>query len=94
MVKLTGIVPSKTMTKRFTAEFEDGTRVNFGARGGSTYIDHHDKKKQINYLARHKATGMEDWNDPKTAGALARWLLWEKPSLTEAIYAFKKRFGV
>ena len=94
MVKLTGIVPSKKPMKKFAAVYDDGTRVDFGSRGSSTYIDHNDKKKRDNYIARHGATSAEDWNDPKTAGALARYILWEKTSLAEAIHAFKKRFNV
>ena len=42
------------------------------------------------YLARHGAT--EDWRDPTTAATLARYILWNKPTLKASIDDFKKRF--
>ena len=60
--------------------------IHFGARGMSDYTQHKDKDRMKNYLARHSGTG-EDWDDPMTAGALSRWILWGKPSLKH-IYNF------
>lgn len=82
---------SKRKGKRYTAYFKDGTEVHFGAKGGQTYIDHRNEEMRKNYIARHGA-GNEDWNNPRTAGALARWLLWEKPTIGEALIAFKRKF--
>jgi len=48
------------------------------------------KKKKKNYLARHRKR--EDWTDPKTPGALSRWILWNKPSLDESIEHYVKKF--
>jgi hypothetical protein len=62
--------------------------VSFGSKGSSTFIDE-DKKKA--YLARHKVN--ENWNDATSAGALSRWLLWNKPTLTASIADFRKRFS-
>jgi len=67
--------------------------VHFGARGMSDYTQHKDKDRMKNYLARHGKMG-EDWNDPMTAGALSRWILWGKPSLRESFNDFKKRFNL
>jgi hypothetical protein len=36
----------------------------------------------------------ENWNKPDTRGALARWVLWNKPTLKESIDDFKKRFNL
>jgi len=36
----------------------------------------------------------ENWNDPTSAGALSRWILWNKPSFKGSVADFKKRFGV
>jgi hypothetical protein len=33
----------------------------------------------------------EDWDNECTAGFWSRWLLWEKPSMKEAIEALRKR---
>ena len=64
--------------------------VDFGAKGSSTFIDHKDEEKKKNYLARHRVN--EDFNKPTTAGALSRWILWNKQTLKASIEDFKKRF--
>jgi len=44
-------------------------------------------------LIRHKAR--ENWNDPTTAGALSRYLLWgPSTSFAENLSNFKKRFDL
>jgi len=66
--------------------------VHFGQKGSSTYLDHKDEKKKDAYIARHKVN--ENFNDPKTAGALSRWILWNKKTLTASIADFKKKFNL
>jgi len=82
--------------KRYTALFEDSTghtkKVAFGSRYGNTYIDHGALEKRKNWIARHRVR--ENWDDPYSAGALSRWLLWEKLSLSDAVRDYKIRFGV
>jgi len=73
--------------------YENGTTVHFGQAGGQTYIDHGDKSKRDAYLKRHQAR--ENWDDPYTAGALSRWLLWgDSKDLETNHIAFMKRFKV
>ena len=64
--------------------------THFGAAGMSDYTKHKDNDRKNRYLARHKVT--QNWNDPTTAGALSRWILWNKPSLTESIKDYINRF--
>lgn len=45
--------------KRFKAIFDDGKKVEFGQKGGSTYIDHSDETKRKNYLKRHSENPRE-----------------------------------
>jgi hypothetical protein len=81
--------------KRYVAIFKFGSKVHFGQMLGQTYIDHGDKAKRAAYIARHGASGRENWEDPYSAGALSRWLLWgDSTSLEENIRAFRKRFNV
>jgi hypothetical protein len=85
------IKPSTKKGKRFMVTFENGTTVHFGQAGGQTYIDHGDKAKREAYLKRHQAR--ENWDDPYTAGALSRWLLWgDSKDLETNHIAFMKRF--
>jgi hypothetical protein len=51
-----------------------------------------DDKKKDAYIARHKVN--ENWNDPKSAGALSRYILWNKTTLSASIADFKKRFNL
>ena len=102
-MKLESITPSDRKEKRYVAKFclckgeskccdKDKKKVHFGFKGGSTYIDHKDDKKKDAYIARHKVN--ENWKDPTTAGALARYILWNKKTLSESITDFKKRFNL
>lgn len=81
---------STRLDKRYVAVFKDGTRVHFGQRGAHTYLDGASDEKRRAYIARHKVN--EDWTDPKKAGTLARYILWEHRSLSRALTAFKERF--
>ena len=86
---------SRRPEKKWDAVFEypDGhtKTTSFGARGMSDYTKHKDVTRRARYLKRHK--GMhEDWNDPTTAGALSRWILWNKPSFRASVADYKRRF--
>jgi hypothetical protein len=93
MPKIKSIVQSTRKGKRYKATLEDGTIIHFGQKDPKygTFIDHQDEARRQAYIARHSKNN-EDWNAP-TAGALSRWILWEKPSLREAVKAYNKRFG-
>lgn len=87
------IETSTRADKRLMATFANGKVVHFGQRGGLTYIDHGDERKRTAYLARHKSR--ENWDDPYSAGALSRFLLWgESKSLDVNHATFMRRFGV
>ena len=75
-------------------ELNDGTRktIRFGAAGMSDYTKHRDEERKNRYLERHREN--ENWNDITTAGAWARWLLWNKPTISESLQDIKQRFGL
>lgn len=86
------IVNSKSKNKRFTAVFSDGSRIDFGLKGGSTYIDHGDNIKRINYIKRHKVN--EDWTKIN-AGSLSRYVLWgDSKDINKNIQDYKRRFNI
>jgi hypothetical protein len=66
--------------------------TKFGRQGMSDFTKHKDEERKQRYLDRHKAN--ENWNKPDTAGALSRWILWNKPTLRESIQDYKERFGL
>ena len=87
------IQPSSKKGKRFMVSYQNGKTIHFGQEGGQTYIDHGDKAKRTAYLKRHEKN--ENWDDPYTAGALSRWLLWgDSKDLETNHTAFMKRFKV
>ena len=79
-------------TKRFMAIHANGEKTHFGLEGGDTYIDHNIREKRDAYIARHRPN--ENWENPYSAGALSRWILWgPHQSLAKNIEFFKKRFS-
>jgi len=92
MVKLKSIKPSTRAEKKLMATFDDGTTTHFGQRGADDFTKSGDEDKKERYIKRHKVN--EDWTDPKSAGALSRFVLWNKPTLQGSIQDYKRRFGV
>jgi hypothetical protein len=97
MWKLKSLTRSDRKGKKYKAVFvssEGKTKTtHFGAVGYEDFTMHKDEWRKEKYIKRHDR-GREDWNDPTTAGALSRWLLWNKPTLKASLADFKKRFGV
>ena len=78
---------------KWIAEFKDGTKTKFGAIGYDDYTITHSKEQRDRYRERHRAN--ENWNDPKSAGALSRFILWgDSTSIHANKRAFEIKFGV
>jgi len=88
------IEKSDRKDKRFVAIFNDGTKTHFGLKGASTFIDgKRTVEERNNYLKRHAVR--ENFNDPKSAGALSAWLLWgNSTSLAKNHNDFMKHFNI
>lgn len=93
------VTDSSRKDKKLKASFykiENGSRkylkvVNFGSKGSQTYLNHSDKSKRKQYLARHRKN--ENWNNYMSPGSLSRYLLWgDSSSLNTNIKKFKLRF--
>ena len=98
-MKLESITKATDGKHKYTAVFSDPKKtVNFGAKGYNdfTIYSQGDKKiaeeKKAAYLARHKVN--EKFDSPATAGALSRWILWNKSTVAASITDFKKRFNL
>lgn len=83
---------SNKKDKRFLLE-GNGKKIHFGQKNpkDGTYIDHKDAQKKNNYIKRHSKN--ENWN-AINAGSLSRFLLWEKPTLEQAVKKYEKKFNV
>lgn len=96
-LKLLTIRKSHIPKKKFDAVFQypDGhtKTTSFGLHPYEDFTKHKNVTRKARYLHRHK--GMhENWNDPTSAGALAKWVLWNKPTLRASIKDFKRRFDL
>ena len=83
--------------KEFVAVFQraDGRSKTTRFGTASNYDSNPDKTKKDreNYIKRHRVN--EDFNDPTSAGALSRWILWgESRSFEKNVRAFKRRFNL
>lgn len=89
------IKKSTNSEKKYMAIFyQDGKKIkttHFGAAGMSDYTKHKNKSRKKRYMNRHRTR--ENWNNPMSAGALSRWILWNKPTLKASIDDYKKKFN-
>lgn len=99
-MKLISIKASTNSDKKLMATFEVNGRqktTHFGARGLLDFTKYSKGDKQVAkqkkdaYIARHKVN--ENWNDPTSAGSLAKHILWNLPTIEASIADYKKRFN-
>jgi hypothetical protein len=97
-IKLVSLGRSTQPDKKMMAVFEvDGRErtTHFGQAGAKDYTLHDKAVREArkkSYDARHKPT--EDWSDPTSAGALSKYILWNKTSKSAAITDYKRRFNL
>lgn len=84
--------PDKKLKAVFLQDNGRTKTIYFGAAGMSDFTIHRDKERKKRYLERHAKN--ENWNAPMTAGALSRWILWNKPTIEASIRDFCRRFGL
>lgn len=77
--------------KRFAIDM-GGMEHHFGSKVGKTFIDHKDDKKKQAWMARHRND--KNFNDMHSSIYHSKNLLWNKPSLTEAIKYYEKKHQV
>lgn len=93
--KLVKISPSSRQGKKLMAVFENKKNgrkktTHFGSMGMSDFTINKDEARKKRYLDRHRKR--ENWTDYTSAGALSRWLLWNKPTYKASLADFKTRF--
>lgn len=96
------IKPSPRTDKKMVAIFRDDSgrvvrTTHFGGKGYGDFTIYHKvdpvlaRKKRLAYIRRHRVR--ENWRDPYAAGTLARWVLWEKPTVPASVRKYKVLFG-
>jgi len=95
------VIKKSNKDKRMMAIFsEQGKKdkvVHFGQKNPKvgTFIDHGRKDLRKAYRARHEATELKFYSDPKRPSTLSRFILWgESDSLNKNITAYKKKFNL
>jgi hypothetical protein len=76
--------------------FSDGRHTDFGAKQNGKPMDDYTISKNTEqrdrYIARHRKN--ENWNDPRSAGALSRYILWgDHTSIQANLVDYKIRFS-
>lgn len=86
--------PSSNSLKKWMVTFPNNHATHFGAQGYQDYTQHRNPDRKERYITRHRAN--ENWTRSgiETAGFWSRWLLWEKPSLEDAIKNIEKKFDL
>ncbi len=94
-VKLTKLTkgPKKFSAVFFDKEGKKLKTVKFGSRPYDDYTTHKDPERMKRYVDRHEKR--EDWTraGKYTAGWWSRWLLWSKPSFTDALKLTEQKLG-
>ena len=89
------IKPSTSQGKKMMAIFFDMNKkkiktTHFGASGYQDYTGHQDLQRKLNYLGRHEKK--ENWNDYMSSGSLAKYILWNKPTIKASIGDYMRKF--
>ena len=84
------IKPSRNPLKKYDAIIDGKKTVPFGQKGASDMTQHKSEERKSRYIDRHKKN--ENWTDPKTAGFYSRWILWNKPTLSESVRDTNNKF--
>jgi len=88
------IIRSSKADKKYMAMFNiDGKKkiTHFGQLGADDYTITKDEEQKKRYRTRHKKD--LDTGDPTRAGYLSYYILWNKPTITDSIADYKKRFN-
>lgn len=99
-IEIVELLPSQAENKRFKIVLNiDGHEYsyNFGAKDGSTYIDHGDEKKRENYRRRHYANKTEKYridNIIPSPSLFSMKLLWgDKTDLLDNLVDLQREFN-
>ena len=85
--------PKKKLMAVFTEH--DGKKIkttHFGAAGMDDFTKTKNEEQKKRYLQRHRKN--ENWSKYMTAGALSRWILWNKKTRAASIADYKRRFDL
>ena len=86
------ITKSSTKHKKFDALIDGKQNISFGDSNYSDYAKHKDPKRKNKYIARHKNNERWGKDGVVSAGFWARYLLWNKKTITSSVDDINNRF--
>lgn len=90
-MRIVSITPADDGVKKYIARFADGSNTKFGAFGSNDFTITGDEERKRLYRLRHEKDLLT--NDPKRAGFLSYYILWNKPTLAASLKDYNKIFG-
>lgn len=75
---------------KWIATFSDGKRTKFGSFGMNDFTLTNDVKARTRYRERHRKD--LDTRDPRRAGFLSYYILWNLPTIELSLADYKRRF--
>ena len=86
------IISKSTKNKKYMANIDKTKNIHFGQSGASDMTMHNDSDRKKKYINRHKKN--EDWSAKgyRSAGFLAKHILWNKKTIKESVNDINKRF--
>ena len=78
--------------KKYYIITSNNKKIYFGQANASDMTQHKDEERKQRYINRHKAN--ENWTKSgiDTAGFWSRWLLWNKPTISESYQYIKNKY--
>jgi len=77
---------------KYKAIFDDGKTTKFGAVGYTDYTHSHNKEQRDKYRSRHEKD--LSTHDPRRAGFLSYYILWNKETIADSLADYKRRFNL
>lgn len=92
LIKLSGDEKKYKMEfyKKEDGKFKRFKSTKFGASSMSDFTKHKNEERKKRYIERHRAN--ERWDDPYSAGALSRYILWNKTTIEASYISYKNKF--
>ena len=80
--------------KKYCVIAPGGIRIDFGQKGYKDFTKHKNEERKQRYINRHILNENHSPSGMYTAGWWSRWLLWNKPTLTESIRDIERNFSI
>jgi hypothetical protein len=91
MVKIVKLERANDGKHKWIAYFDDGKKTRFGQAGADDFTLTKNEEQKKRYLARHQKDLRT--NDPRRAGYLSYYVLWNKPTIEASVKDFNEKFS-